>query len=113
MDVMKHVDILELVKIDVYRPNIYKPGEIAVKLIPFDKSKQVVVDPDELRQLEEKITEKCQQFDDARDPRVGKYIEEFVGRICSDWHRMGLLLLEDIPDAPEDPYAEAKKNVKS
>lgn len=109
MEVLKHVDILELITINVFRPNIYKAGDIHVELEALEKGKVVVVDEDELLKLNEALTNKCQEFNDAREPKVAKYIEEFVARMCSDWHRMGLLIIEDAPDTPDDPYKKAKE----
>ena len=112
MSVINHVDILELIKIIVFRPNIYQAGAFQVELEALEKGKRVVVDEDELVKLNEILTHKSQQFDDARDPKITKYIEEFVARMCSEWHRMGLLMLEDIPNAPDDPYQKAKEQLK-
>lgn len=111
MDIMKHVDVLDLIKINVYRPNIFKPTEFQVDLECLEKDKQVVVDEDELQTLNRILTEKCREFEDARDPRVVGYIEEFVGKMCQEWHTAGLLVIEEIKDTPKDPYKEAKESV--
>jgi hypothetical protein len=108
-NIMKHVDILELMRIHVYRPNPFLPGAFQVDLESLDKTKQVVLDERASKKLNEIIVEKCKQFNDARDPRVTSYIEEFVAKMCSEWHRAGLLVLDDIPEASSDPYAEVKK----
>lgn len=113
MQVMNHVDILELIKINVFRPNVYKAGDIQVELEALEKGKVVVVDEDEIKKLNEALTHKCKEFEDARDPKVANYIKEFVGRMCSDWHRMGLLVLEDAPTTPDDPYKKAKEMFKN
>jgi len=112
MQIMNHVDILELIKITVFRPNVYKPTEFQIDLQPLDQNKRVVVDSHELQSLNHILLEKCQQFDNARDPKVAKYMEEFVAKMCSEWHRMGLLILEDIPEAAKDPYYTAKELVR-
>ena len=109
MQIMNQVDILDLIKIIVYRPEMLKAGAFQVDLESLDKSKRVVLDEDAVKSLNEIITDKCQQFDDARDPKVAKYIEEFVAKMCSGWHRCGLLELEPIPDEPEDHYKRAKQ----
>ena len=111
MNIMKQVDVLELMKVNVCRSNVYEPGDIQVELEALEKGKVIVVDEDELKKLNEVLTDKCQSFE-ARDSKVNKYIEEFVARMCSEWHRMGLLVIEDVKEAPSDPYKEAKDLVK-
>ena len=113
MQIMNHVDILELIKISVFRPNVYRPGEFQVSLEALEKGKQVVVDENALKSLNEILTQKCKEFDDARDPKVAKYIEEFVAKLCSDWHRIGLLVIDNMSEAPQDPYEKAKKMLEN
>lgn len=109
MDILKHVDILDLITITVYNPNLLNPREIQVDLKAIEEGKHVVVDEDSLVKLNEILTEKCKEFKNIKDPKIRKYIEEFVGRMCSEWHRHGLLIIEDIPEAPEDPYEKIRK----
>lgn len=112
VEIMNHVDIAELVKVHVYRPNVYKPGILNVSLEPLEEGKRVIIDEDAKKTLDRVLTEKCQEFEDARDPKVAKYIEEFVSRMIIEWHRNGLMIIEDIPDAPDDPYAAARNKFK-
>ena len=110
MSVLNNVEILDLINIHVYNPNVFVPGEIRVDFQPIEKGKRVVIDSDAVKTLEEILKERANdKFDDARDPKVKKDIEEFVGRMCIEWHKSGLLLIEDVPDAPSDPYEQAKK----
>jgi hypothetical protein len=112
MNIMKHVDVLDLIKINVFRPNVYQPGQLEVSLEALEKDKVVVIDEDELKRLNELLTDKCREFEDARDPKVTKYIEEFVARMCSEWHRLGLLEIEEVPEGSKDPYQDAKEMFK-
>ena len=105
MDIMKHVDVLDLVTVKLYMP---RPGFIAVDVRCHDEDKQVVFDPDALKKLNEVITEKVKGLD-PRHPNVGGYIKEFVGKMLSELYRSGLAVIEDIPESKEDPYEEIRK----
>lgn len=111
MDIIKHVDILELIRIHVFRgePSRKDPLPYMVEIEPLDKTKKIVFDEKALEVLNRKLTEKAQTFEDGRDPRIKDYIQEFVGRMVSELARNGLVGLEDIGDAPEDPYAHIRK----
>jgi hypothetical protein len=109
MNILKHVDILSLIEITLINPNPMRPGQFEVQIDAIEKEKQVVIDSGALRAFNNILYEKCQQFDDARDPKVRTYIQEFVSRMCIEWHRNGLLIIEDIPEADEDPYAAVRK----
>ena len=115
MQIMDHVDILDLIEIQVFRPNIYEVGAFEVSIEALDRTKNVVIDEDELKTLGPIITEKCREFKDAREQKVAEYIKEFVGRMCSEWHRVGLLVLDEVKEGHDDPYKTAKdmfKNVR-
>ena len=107
--IMKHVDILELIRIHVFRiPNTPK-FEVEIECIERDKN--LVFDEDALRVMNHKITEKAAQFE-ARDPRAKNYIEEFVARLTSELHRNGLVELEEVPESAPDPYADMRRKYK-
>jgi hypothetical protein len=110
--ILKHVDVLDLIKVEVFTPNIYKPGDIQVDLVALEKDKRVVIDDSALKSLNQTLYERCQQFEDARDPKVKEYIKEFVGRMCSEWHRNGLLEIEDIPEGVTDHYEDARRQAR-
>jgi hypothetical protein len=107
MDIIKYVDILEFIDI-VLTINPLNPKDIEVNLEAVEKGKHVVVDADALKTLNGLLTNKCKEFE-ARDPKTKTYIKEFVAKMCSEWHRHGLLVIENIPDAEEDPYAAVRK----
>ena len=109
IDVMSHVNISEMMNITAFR--IGQTGKFVVDIRCLDVSKKVVIDPKALETMNSKITEKAAQFE-ARDPRAKTYIEEFVSRMLPELQRVGLLEIIDIPDEPEDPYAEFKKAMK-
>jgi len=114
VDILKNVEINELLKIEVFNPNVYKRGEIQVSIEAVEKGKKVIIDEDASRTLEEILKERANNnFADVRDPKMKKDMEEFVARMCVEWHRNGLLIIEDIPDAPSDPYEAAKKALKN
>jgi hypothetical protein len=111
MDILKNVDILELVRIYVYpgEPTREDPMPYRVEIQSIDPKKKVVFDEKALSVLNHRLTERAQEFDDGRDPRVVDYIKEFVGRMLSELSRNGLVVLDDISDEPEDPYAAVRK----
>jgi len=111
MQILKHVDVLDLIKIKVYNPSVYVPGAFAVEFEALEKGKVVVVDTNELQKLNRIVTERAQTFEDARDPKVKEFIKEFVGRMCSEWYKVGLLVIDEPSDAPVDHYEQAKKTV--
>jgi hypothetical protein len=113
MGILKNVDISELIRIHVFRdkptPQDKMPYRVVVESL--EKDKRVVFDPDALKVLNQKVTENAQRFDDGRDPRVAEYIKEFISKMISELHRNGLVVLENIPDGPEDHYASLR-NIK-
>lgn len=111
MEILKNVDILELVTIHVYRgdPTHDDPMPYRVMIESLDKGKKVVFDEKALQTMNYHLTEKAQQFQDGRDPRVKDYIQEFVGRMVSELAKNGLVVLEDVGDEKEDPYANLRK----
>lgn len=109
MQVMNKVDILDLVRIHVFRlPNT---PSFEVEIEPLDKNKNVIFDEDALRVMNEKVSEKAAQFE-ARDPRAKDYIQEFVGRMTSELYRNGLVSLEVVTDEPDDPYVDMRNKFK-
>lgn len=106
LNIMNHVSILDLVNIHVLR--IPNTAMFEINIESLDKDKQFVIDPDALRILNQKLTEKVSVLE-VNDPKARYYMEEFTAKMISELHKNGLAMLEDIPDAPKDPYAEVKK----
>ncbi len=113
VNILKNVEINELIKITVFNPNMYSAGQIAITLDAIEEGKRVVIDPDAAMKLNEILKERANnKFESIKDPKMKKDMEEFVARMCIEWHKNGLLIIEDIPDAPSDPFEEAKKAVQ-
>jgi hypothetical protein len=112
MHILKNVDILDLVRIHVYKekPTREDPLPYRVFIESIDSSKRIVFDEAALNILNQKVTERSQAFGDGRDPRIQDYIKEFVGRMVSELGKNGLAVIEDIPEGSEDPYATLRKN---
>ena len=110
MQILKNVDILDLVRIHIFRgqPTKGDPLPYRIEIQSIDESKRVIFDESALKVLNHRLTENVQKFDDGRDPRVRDYIEEFVGRMLTELYRNGLVELEEIPDSPDDPYADVR-----
>lgn len=110
---LKNVEVTDLVRIHVLEgmstPQDRLPYQVIVE--PIDDTQRVVFDDGALKVLNDRITDKVQQFENGRDPRVIKYIEEFVARMISELYRNGLMILEDLPESPEDPYAAVRHKV--
>lgn len=113
VNILKNVEINELLRIEVFNTNIYDHGQIEINLEAVEKGKRVIIDEDASKKLGEILRDRANdKFDNTRDPKMKKDMEEFVARMCVEWHKNGLLIIEDIPDAPSDPYEEAKEVVK-
>lgn len=111
MQVMNQVDILDLVKIDVHKtmPTPNDPAPIRVSIEALDKNKNVVFDADALRVFNRRISEEVIKRElDIKDPVTFRYIEELVGRMLSELYKNGLVALDDVSDAPEDPYKDVR-----
>ena len=108
-NILKHVDIADLININVVVPNITRPDVIQVDITALEEGKHVVIDTDALDTFNCILVEKCQQFDNARDPKVKEYIKEFTHRMCQEWDSAGLIVIEDIPEAVDDPYAHLRR----
>jgi hypothetical protein len=106
---MNHVDILDLIKINV---NQLFNGEVTVDLECLEQGKQVVLDEDALKYLNNVLTEKAKNMS-ISNPNTLQYIKEFVGRMLSELSRNGLVVLEEISDTPQDPYRTAKNLYKN
>ena len=113
VNILKNVEINELINIDVFNPNIYNTGAFEVNIEAVEKGKRVVIDTASMQKLGHILKERANKnFESVRDPKMKKDMEEFVARMCIEWHKHGLLIIEDIPEAPSDPYEEAKAMVK-
>jgi hypothetical protein len=107
--VMSHVNIAELVSVTAIRMPC--TGHFSVDVIPLDATKRIVFDESALKTMNDTISEKAAQFD-ARDPKAPKYIEEFVSRLLPEFDRLGLVMIEDIGEAPSDPYKSIREKFK-
>lgn len=110
VNIMNHVNVSEM--LNVIATRIPNTANFVVDIVCLDKTQRVVIDSSALKTMNEKITEKASQFE-ARDPKAKKWIEEFVSRMLPELQRVGLMEIEDIPESPEDPYAEFKKSLKN
>lgn len=113
MEILKHVDILDLIRVHVLPERFYDrhTGKFTVLLESVDPHKQVVIDEKASATLNEEVVKRASTFE-ARDPRAAKFIEEFVSRMVSELYRNGLVVLEDVQDAPSDPYQAAKEQIQ-
>ncbi len=93
-------NFLDLIKISVMQPF---PGQWQVQVDPIDPRKQFVIDTDAKNVLEQKVVERCREYD-TFDPKVRTYIEEFVARMIEELEKRGMCLLEDAKDPHSDPY---------
>jgi hypothetical protein len=104
-DILKKVDILDRIKLRVVE---VAPGHFGVAVEALEKNKNVIFDTDALKILNEQVTHRARSMN-SRDPNTRGFIEEFVGRMISEMYRVGLVELEDIKDAPDDPYRDLRK----
>ena len=113
VNILKNVEINELINIDVFNPNIYSAGQLEISITAVEKGKRVIIDTGATQKLAHILKERANsKFESARDPKMKKDMEEFIARMCIEWHKHGLLVIEDVPDAPSDPYEEAKALMK-
>jgi len=116
MQVMTHVDILDLVKINVFKgtPTPIDPNPIRISIDPIDRNKNLVFDDGALNVLNRKMAEfVIERGLSIKEETTFRYVEEFVGRMLSELHKNGLVLLEEAPDAPEDPYKDVRSQYKN
>jgi len=100
MNIMKKVDILDLINIEI---SVDAMGHLHVDFVSLDMAKQVIIDTQAMEVLNKTLTEKV-VGKSPKDPNVIGYVKEFVGKMVSELYRNGLILLEDIPEAHDDPY---------
>jgi hypothetical protein len=110
VNILTNVDLSDLVVVNVYKgtPTLQDPNPFVVAIDPIDSTKKVVFDSSALKTLNNRLTEKLAGAD-STNPNTIQYIKEFVTKMASEFYKNGLLVLEDIPDSPDDPYQEAKK----
>lgn len=110
---LKHVDIIDLVVINIYRgPSIPgDPNPLTVDIAPIDPTKRLIWDTDSLKTLNRKLTEKLAGTE-LTNPNTIQYVKQFTGTMLSELYRNGLVLFEDLPESPDDPYAEAKRQFR-
>lgn len=112
-NILKHVDLLDLITVNIFRgqATVGDPNPYVISVVPLDQTKRVVFDADALKALNNKLTEKIHGKNPS-DPNTISYMKEFASRMISELYRNGLVLLEDIPDAKDDPYEQARKMFK-
>lgn len=113
-NVLKHVDILDLVVVNIFKGLASKedPYPLVISIDPLEADRRFVIDSDAQKVLNDKLSEKLKDAD-PRNPNVIQYAKEFIGKMISELHRSGLCFIEDMPEAKDDPYADAKKLFKS
>jgi hypothetical protein len=113
-DVLKHVSILDLLVVNVFRgmPSKEDPYPLAISIDPLEQTKRFVIDESAQKVLNQKLTEKL-QGSDPRNPNTIEYAKEFVSKMLEELHRSGLCLIEDMPEASEDPYDFVRKKYKN
>lgn len=113
VNILTNVDISDLITVNVYKGNPL-PGDpcpLTVTVDPIDQTKRVVFDTDALKTMNAKLTEKI-RGSDPKNPNTAQYIKEYVTKMVSGFYKNGLLIIEDMPEAPDDPYKEAKAQFK-
>jgi len=105
VNIMNKVDFCDLVDVRVVHIG---HGHIQVFYEPIDRTKNVVVDPNALREINNQITKRT-IGKDPRDPKVLKYIEEFVSKLTSELYRNGLVELDNAKEGKSDPYSDLRK----
>lgn len=110
-DLLSNVDFAERVKIRIFQgaPSQGDPYPFRVEVNSIDETKHVVFDTSALKKMNEILTEKAAQFNPS-DPKLRDYLKEFVGRMVTELYRNDLVVLEDLPDQPDDPYEKIRKN---
>lgn len=99
---MDSVDILDRVDILVFQ---FHPGHFSVDFKVKEKEKHLVFDETALKTLQDKVLD-LTRGKNAKDPNTVGYIQEYVGRLIREYHKVGLAVIEDIPDSPDDHYAK-------
>lgn len=112
-NILANVDVSDLIVVNVFKgqPNPLDPNPFVVTVDSIDSTKKVQFDSSALTVLNNRLTEKV-RGSDSTNPNTVQYIKEFVTKMASEFYKNGLLEIVDVPDAPEDPYAEAKKMFK-
>jgi len=106
---MESVDILDRIHIIVFQ---HTAGHFDVTFECREKDKQIVLDSKALATMEQKVMDLCRDKN-AADPNTRGYIEEYIGRLLTEYHKLGLAVIEDVPDAPSDPYQALRKKYKN
>jgi hypothetical protein len=104
-DLLKHVDILTLVDIQIFETH---PGHLSVDFYCHQPGKHLVFDEKALEVLNHQLSEELAGRS-TKDPNTRGYIQEYVGRMIDQLSRHNLCAIEDIPDAPDDHYAKLRK----
>ena len=112
-NLLNNVDILDLVVVNVFKgqPSREDPFPLIISIDPLEQNKRFVIDTSAQEVLNNKLTEKLKDAD-PRNPNTISYAKEFIGKMITELHRSGLCLIEDIPEAKDDPYSEVRKLFK-
>ena len=110
-NILKNVDILDLVNIIVQRDYNSTIGKFNISIVPLDETKRFYIDSFSKKVLEDKILERTSNLS-VFDDKTKFAIQEFAGRYISEIYKHELCGLEDIPEAKDDPYADLRKKVK-
>ena len=107
VNVMKHVAFTDLVRVHVIED---RPGHVSVEFECLEKGMQVEFDTGSLKELNARINEKIQSFahSDIPNAKIKEYVSEFVTRMAEALHKNGLVEINPIPDAADDPYADLR-----
>lgn len=108
MDIMKHVDILDLVEVVIVVDNY---GSMSIDFLCREPNKRVVIDENAKIKIERDIASKLVGKSKNDENALG-YAKEFAGKMLSALYQNGLVELEDIPEAPDDPY-KSLRNVRN
>jgi hypothetical protein len=106
---LKHVDIVDRVRVHILQPS---PGNFEVQLECIEPDMNVVFDGKALETFNNIITEKCSQMS-AKDPKTKMYIQEFVTKAVSEFHRNGLVDIVKAPKAVDDHYKQLRKKYEN
>jgi len=103
--IMESVDFLDRISIHLFQP---VPGHFNVDFSVKEKGKRLVLDEDALKKMQNKITDLCSDKN-ANDENTRGYIEEYVGRLLKEYYKVGLALIEDMPEARDDHYDHLRR----
>src|SRR3990167_10752782 len=107
-DILKNVDILDLINISVEKGQLQNLGKLNVNITPIDNTKQFFIDEKVKKTLEEEVCKRSGGLP-ISDTKTLIFVEEFVAKMISELYRHDLCGLENIPEPNEDPYKDLRK----